>query len=135
MKCTRGDLLMKVHRRHLTMKDKTEISVFYSSGGFQDGFFNPPSSPSRLCGRLTKHSYCPHGRSGDAEDRVLIQKWLLILVLWNVPGKKRKAFCIFLFEFYIFILNFAFCILYFSFCILNFFYFLYVAFCVLHFVF
>ena len=76
------------------MKDKTEISVFYSSGGFQDGFFNPPSSPSRLCGQLTKHSDCPHGRPGDAGDRVLIQKWLLILVLENVPGKRRKAVCI-----------------------------------------
>ena len=54
------------------MKDKTEISVLYSSGGFQDGFFNPPSSPSRLCGRLTKHSDCPHGRPGDAEDGALI---------------------------------------------------------------
>ena len=76
------------------MKDKTEISVSYSSGGLQDGFFNPPSSPSRLCGQLTKHSDCPHGRPGDAGDRVLIQKWLLILVLENVPGKRRKAVCI-----------------------------------------
>ena len=111
---------MKVHRRHLTMKDKTEISISYSSGGFQDGFFNPLSSPSRLCGRLTKHSDCPHGRPGDAEDHALIQSWLLILVLWNVHSKKRKAFCILQFEFYIFILYFAFCIFNFAFCFLRF---------------
>ena len=127
---------MKVHRRHLTTKDKTEISVSYSSGGFQDGFFNPPSSPSRLCGRLTKHSDCPHGRPGDAEDCVLIQSWLLILVLCNVPSKKSKAFCILWFEFYIFVLyfafwmlNFVFFILYFQFCILLF------TFCIFHFMF
>ena len=116
------------------MKDKTEISVLYSSGGFQDGFFNPPSSPSRLCGRLTKHSDCPHGRPGDAEDGALIQSWLQLLVLCNVPGKKSKAFCILWFDFYIFILYFASHILYFVLSILHFaFYFLYFPFCVLHF--
>ena len=118
------------------MKDKTEISVLYSSGGFQDGFFNPPSSPSRLCGRLTKHSDCPHGRPGDAEDGALIQSWLQLLVLCNVPGKKSKAFCILWFDFYIFILYFASHILYFVLSILHFaFYFLYFPFCVLHFAF
>ena len=118
---------MKVHRRHPTTKDKTEISVLYSSGGFQDGFFNPPSSSSRLCGRLTKHSDCPHGRPGDADDRGLIQKWLLILCL----AKSARHFAIWILHFY-----FVFCFLHFVFFTLYFqFWILLFTFCIFHFVF